>query len=214
MLLALDTATPVVTVAVHDGHSVLASSRSESGPRHGELLAPAIAGVLKRGGVDRRELTEILVGIGPGPYTGLRVGVVTARTLGEVLDVPVHGVVTLDIVAAAQTALLATGHPFVVATDARRREVFWAKYEGQVRVEGPAVDRPADLAARLDGVPVVGRGARLYAELLAPVDGPDDPSAEVLAEARISGAVQLVAPQPQYLRRPDVSEPSPRKRVL
>jgi tRNA A37 threonylcarbamoyladenosine modification protein TsaB len=102
----------------------------------------------------------------------------------------------------------------VVATDARRREVVWSRYEGSHRLGGLGVDRPADLAARLDGAPVVGRGARIYADVLDPVDGPDDPSAEVLAEARISGAVQLVAPQPWYLRRPDVTEPGPRKRVL
>ncbi len=213
MLLALDTATPVVTVALHDGSRLVGSSDTEGGPRHGELLAPAIDGLLERAGVQSRQLTEIVVGIGPGPYTGLRVGVVTALTLGSVLDVPVRGVVTLDTLARAQTELRASGLPFVVATDARRREVYWARYEGTRRLEGPHVDRPAVLAERLDGAPVVGRGGRIYADLLFPVDGPDDPSAAVLAEARTAGAVELVAPQPCYLRRPDVSEPGPRKRV-
>ena len=213
MLLALDTATPVVTVALHDGTRLVGFSDTEAGPRHGELLAPAISDLLDRAGIHPRDLTEIVVGIGPGPYTGLRVGLVTARTLGAVLDVPVHGVVTLDTLAAAQSELVASGSPFVVATDARRREIYWARYAGKRRLEGPFVDRPAALAERLDGAPVVGRGARLYAELLSPVDGHDDPSAAVLAEARIAGAVELRAPQPCYLRRPDVTEPGPRKRV-
>lgn len=213
MLLALDTSTPVVTVALHDGSRVVGSSDTEAGPRHGELLAPAIDGLLSSVGVHPRQLTEIVVGIGPGPYTGLRVGVVTAVTLGSVLDVPVHGVVSLDTLAVAQTELKASRLPFVVATDARRREVYWARYEGTRRLEGPFVDRPAVVAERLDGAPVVGRGARLYADLLFPVDGADDPSAAVLAQASQAGDVELVAPQPRYLRRPDVSEPGPRKRV-
>jgi tRNA threonylcarbamoyl adenosine modification protein YeaZ len=213
VLLALDTATPVVTVALHDGSRLVGSSDAEAGPRHGELLAPAIEGLLDRAGASPRQLSEIVVGIGPGPYTGLRVGVVTARTLGAVLDVPVHGVVTLDTLALAQTGLRASGLPFVAATDARRREVYWARYAGTRRLEGPFVDRPAAVAERLDGAPVVGRGARLYAEVLSPVEGPDDPSAAVLAEARMAGVVALEAPQPWYLRRPDVSEPRPRKRV-
>jgi tRNA threonylcarbamoyl adenosine modification protein YeaZ len=213
VLLALDTASPVVTVALHDGRRVVGSSDTEAGPRHGELLAPAIDGLLEHAGVHPRQLTEIVVGIGPGPYTGLRVGVVTARTLGAVLDLPVRGVVSLDTLAAAQGELRASGLAFVVATDARRREVYWARYEGFRRLEGPHVDRPAVLAERLAGAPVVGRGARIHADLLIPVDGPDDPSAAVLAEACRAGAVELVAPQPCYLRRPDVSEPRPRKRV-
>lgn len=214
MLLALDTATPVVTVAVHDGTRALVSYDAEAGPRHGELLAPAVVDVLARAGIDRRDLTEVVVGVGPGPYTGLRVGLMTARTLGAVLGVPVLGVVTLDALAAAQTALIGSGRPYVVATDARRREVYWARYEGHRRVEGPAVDRPADLAERLAGAPVVGRGGWLYAGVLAPVDGLRDPSAAVMAQARVAGTVELVDPQPLYLRRPDVSQPSPRKRVL
>ncbi len=212
LLLALDTATAVVTVAVHDGTRVLAAYDEDTGLRHGELLAPAVADVLARAGADRRELSEIVVGVGPGPYTGLRVGLVTARTLGAVLDIPVVGVCTLDALAAAQGPLIDAGVPFVVATDARRREVFWARYVGSRRVEGPSVGRPGEL--RLDGAPVVGRGAWAYPDTLQPVDGPRDPSAAVLARARVERSVELVEPRPLYLRRPDVTVPGPRKRVL
>ena len=97
MLLAFDTATPAVTVALHDGRSVRAESSQVGGTRHGELLAPAIASVLSEAGADRGDLTGIAVGVGPGPFTGLRVGLVTARTLGAVLGIPVPGVRTPDV---------------------------------------------------------------------------------------------------------------------
>ncbi|MGH3355595.1 MAG: tRNA (adenosine(37)-N6)-threonylcarbamoyltransferase complex dimerization subunit type 1 TsaB, partial [Nocardioidaceae bacterium] len=124
LLLAFDTATPAVTVALHDGRDVLARHTEVDAMRHGELLAPGIATVLERSGVNRRELTDVAVGVGPGPFTGLRVGLVTARTLGLVLGVRVHGVCTLDVLA-AESGLT---EPFVVATDARRKEVYWASY--------------------------------------------------------------------------------------
>ena len=92
LLLAFDTATPAVTVALHDGSTVLAESAEVDARRHGELLAPAIARVLAASGRTQRELTGIAVGVGPGPFTGLRVGLVTARALGEALRIPVHGV--------------------------------------------------------------------------------------------------------------------------
>ena len=101
MLLALDTATPAVTVAVADGATVLADATAVDPRRHGELLAPAVESVLRTAGVDRRELTAIAVGTGPGPFTGLRVGLVTARTLGHALGIPVLGVCTLDVLALA-----------------------------------------------------------------------------------------------------------------
>ena len=99
MLLALDTSTPAVTVAVHDGNRIVAESTIVDARRHTELTGPAIVGVLSSAGVDRRELTEIAVGVGPGPFTGLRIGLVTARMLGHVLGIPVHGVCSLDVVA-------------------------------------------------------------------------------------------------------------------
>lgn len=92
LLLAFDTATPAVTAAVHDGTAVLAQTYQVDARRHGELLLPAIGRVLAEAGVDKRELTAIAVGVGPGPYTGLRVGLVTAAALGHALELPVHGV--------------------------------------------------------------------------------------------------------------------------
>ncbi len=102
MLLALDSATPAVTVALADGDRLLAERTTVDARRHGELLAPAIAAVLAEAGVDRSDLTAIAVGVGPGPFTGLRVGLVTARTLGAVLGIPVLGVCTLDVLGPRQ----------------------------------------------------------------------------------------------------------------
>ncbi len=99
LLLALDTATPAVTVALHDGHRVLAEVSEVDARRHAELLAPGIEAVLAQAGATTRDLTAIAVGTGPGPFTGLRVGLVTARTLASTLGVPVHGVCTLDVLA-------------------------------------------------------------------------------------------------------------------
>ena len=208
MLLAFDTATPHVTVAVHDGTSVLASFQSQESMRHGEMLVPAIERVLAGAGVRPADLTAIAVGVGPGPFTGLRVGLVTARTLRLVCDVPVHGVCSLDILAAE--AIDAGLAEFAVATDARRKEVYLAAYADGRRVSGPAVVHPADAATT---VPVVGRGAVLYPESFPHALGPEHPSAAVLCDIVLRRRFELLAPDPLYLRRPDAAEPGKPKRV-
>src|SRR4051794_4092817 len=160
---------------------------------HGELLAPAIRDAVAQAGATMSDLTDVAVGVGPGPFTGLRVGVVTALTLGASLGIPTHGVGSLDVLA-AEMATVESGRvgPFLVATDARRKEVYWALYDGGPqgfhRIEGPAVDRPDALAALHPGVPVVGRGAQLYAEVLAAQAGPIDPSAAILAGGVAAGS--------------------------
>ncbi|WP_063837435.1 tRNA (adenosine(37)-N6)-threonylcarbamoyltransferase complex dimerization subunit type 1 TsaB, partial [Streptomyces sp. NRRL WC-3549] len=133
----MDTATPAVTVALHDGDRVVAETGQVDARRHGELLLPAVDRVLAEAGVRLGAVTGVVVGVGPGPYTGLRVGLVTAATFGSALSVPVHGVCTLDGLAHAA----GVEGPFAVATDARRKEVYWARYEdGRTRTGGPAVD--------------------------------------------------------------------------
>src|SRR5687768_13091443 len=124
MLLAFDTATPLVAVALHDGADVVAELSGDAPMKHGEQLAPLIAGVLERAGIVRQDLTAIGVGVGPGPFTGLRVGLVTARTLAFVLEIPVYGVCTLDVLAVEAVATGAVTSDFAVATDARRKEVY------------------------------------------------------------------------------------------
>ena len=158
LLLAFDTATPAVTVALHDGAAVIASEAALDARRHGELLAVFIDKALRTAGAGPGDLTAIAVGTGPGPYTGLRAGLVTARVLGSVLQIRADGICSLDVIAAEAAAMGgASGSEFLVATDARRREVYWARYTAAgERREGPQVSWPADLPA---GLPVAGEGA-------------------------------------------------------
>jgi tRNA threonylcarbamoyladenosine biosynthesis protein TsaB len=208
VLLAFDTATPHVTVALHDGSSVVATFESEESMRHGEMLAPGIAAVLSDAGVRVGALTGIAVGVGPGPFTGLRVGLVTARTLALARGIPVHGVCSLDILAAE--AIDAGLAEFVVATDARRKEVYLASYAGGRRVHGPEVLKPQDAAT---GATVVGRGATLYPEHFPHSSGPEHPSAAVLCDVVTRKRFEILEPDPLYLRRPDAAEPGKPKRV-
>ncbi len=210
LLLAFDTATPAVTVALHDGSQVVAEYCAVDARRHGELLAGAIDKVLRSAGASHADLTDLAVGVGPGPYTGLRAGVVTAKVLASALGIPADGICTLDVIAAAVDA----DRDFIVATDARRREVYWALYgRNGGRLSGPRVGRPADLPA---GYPVAGEGGALYPELTGEPLAPRYPSAARLAElaaARRAGGEQPAPPEPLYLRRPDAREPGPLKRV-
>jgi tRNA threonylcarbamoyladenosine biosynthesis protein TsaB len=208
VLLAFDTATPHVTVALHDGSTVVATFESEESMRHGEMLAPGIEQVLAEAGATAEDLTAVAVGVGPGPFTGLRVGLVTARTLAFVRGIPVHGVCSLDILGAAGIDLGL--HEFVVATDARRKEVYLASYAGGRRVSGPEVVKPVDAATDL---PVVGRGAVLYPESFPHAAGPEHPRAEVLCDVVLRKRFEVLEPSPLYLRRPDAAEPGKPKRV-
>jgi tRNA threonylcarbamoyl adenosine modification protein YeaZ len=217
LLLAFDTATPAVTVALHDGAAVLAEEFAVDARRHGELLAVSIDNVLGKAGASRDELTGIAVGTGPGPYTGLRVGLITARVLASVLGIPADGICTLDVIAADAAGELPPGdggQEFLVATDARRRELYWASYASDGRrLTGPAVSKAAELPP---GLPVAGEGALLYPELGLQPLGPRYPSAATLAALAASRAAAGLAPgqvEPLYLRRPDAREPGRPKRV-
>ncbi|MFF4620039.1 tRNA (adenosine(37)-N6)-threonylcarbamoyltransferase complex dimerization subunit type 1 TsaB [Nonomuraea jabiensis] len=211
LVLAFDTATPAVTAALHDGGRVLAEHTTIDARRHGELLVPTIERVLDEAGAALRDVTAIVAGSGPGPYTGLRVGLMTAQGLATTLGVPAYGICTLDAVAYGS----GLAEPFLVATDARRKEVFWARYaDMRTRLDGPFVDRPADVP--VDGLPVVGAGAGLYAEILGESDAPPYPYAgalAALAAERLAQGTPLDRPRPIYLRRPDAVVPGAPKRV-
>ncbi|QFY06118.1 tRNA (adenosine(37)-N6)-threonylcarbamoyltransferase complex dimerization subunit type 1 TsaB [Nonomuraea phyllanthi] len=211
LVLAFDTATPAVTAALHDGERVLAEHTTIDARRHGELLVPTIERVVGEAGAALRDVTAIVAGSGPGPYTGLRVGLMTAQGLATALGVPAYGLCTLDAVAYAGGLT----EPFLVATDARRKEVFWARYADlRTRRDGPFVDRPADVP--VEGLPVVGAGAALYPDILGKSDAPPYPYAGALAALAaecLAEGTPLDPPRPIYLRRPDAVVPGAPKRV-
>lgn len=223
LLLAIDTATSAITVALHDGERVLAESSTLDPRRHGEYVAPAMADVLARAGRTAADVSAVVSGTGPGPFTGLRVGLVTARTFAFARGIPVFGVCSLD--AMAHQAWLedaaGMGQSCVVATDARRKEVYWARYDvtarGAIRVGEPMVAKAGAIAGEVRGLRVIGRGAVLYAESFGPRVGPLDVSAGALADLaarRMAAGEELPEPEPMYLRRPDAAPPPPRKPAL
>ena len=223
LLLAIDTATSAITVALHDGDRVLAESSTLDARAHGEFLAPGIAQVLEQAGRTPAEVTVVVSGTGPGPFTGLRIGLVTARTFAFAAGIPVFGVCSLD--ALAHQGWLedpaGLGRSWVVATDARRKEVYWARYDisdrGVVRTSEPLVAKAESIAAEVGDLPVIGRGAVLYPQWLGRRLGPLDVSAGALAglaALRMAAGDQLPAADPMYLRRPDATPMAPRRLVL
>ena len=215
ILLALDTSTSAITVAVHDGDRVLAERAVVDARAHTERLAPLLAETLTAASLRPGDVTDVAVGVGPGPFTGLRVGLVTARTFAFALGVPCHGVVSLDALAhaAVEAGSVTTAQDFLVTTDARRKEVYWARYHAErttaTRLTDPAVAHPADLAGDVADLPAVGRGAALYSDVFRRPLEPLDVSAVALAEValrQLADGVE-VGVDALYLRRPD-AQPS------
>jgi len=199
VILAIDTSS-AISAALLDGDRVVAAA-SEHAPRsHAELLAPMVKSVLSAGA--NPEIERVVVGTGPAPFTGLRVGLVTARTLAFAWSVPVVGVCSLDAIGAAH------GGSVTVVSDARRKEVYWATYRDAVRTAGPFVGLPGEVPTE---AAVVGRGATLYPEDCPSVEEASegfldpDPAWLVRVVARFEAAGVTDFPTvPLYLRRPDV----------
>jgi tRNA threonylcarbamoyladenosine biosynthesis protein TsaB len=214
LVLALDTSTPATTVALADDGRVLAERTEVAANLHGELLAPMIDAILRAAGARPRDLATVGVGVGPGPFTGLRVGIATALSLADALGIPARGVCSLDAVAFATERPWSDG--FAVVTDARRKEVYWARYADGRRVEGPYVDRPTVVGDRLtSGSHVVGFATTLYAaELAGQVLDDTAPYPAAAAIARLAADETWCVPVlPMYLRRPDARPPGAPKRV-
>jgi tRNA threonylcarbamoyl adenosine modification protein YeaZ len=195
LVLAIDTATPAVTAGVvADGE--LVAERVTVDPRaHAERITPNVLGALADAGLSMTDLGAVVVGCGPGPFTGLRVGMATAAAYGHALGIPVYGVCSLDAIG-GQT----TGETLVV-TDARRREVYWARYRDGVRIDGPAVSAPAAVDP---GVAEAVAGSPEHAALFGlPVCEPSYPTPAGLVAAVTEWSDSPARLVPLYLRRPD-----------
>lgn len=167
-VLAIDTSTSRSCVAIIDGSNLLYSGYRDGATAHGPSLPALVQEALAVSDVD-----EVVVGMGPGPFTGLRVGIAFAQSFALAREIPVRGVCSLDAIAAQVTE-----KDFIITVDARRKEVYWARYTNGVRVGEPAVNFPADVT-----------GAKIHADLF-----PD-----MLALVNLPGNIT----EPMYLRRPD-----------
>ena len=206
LVLALDTST-VVNVGLASRDRALATATVADQMAHVEQLIPLVSECLDTAGVAVGDLEQLIVGVGPGPFTGLRVGVVTAQVLSRVLGLKLRGICSLDVVAAQFAG--AGSADFVVATDARRREVYWARYSrGGVRLGDPQVSRPSDVPR----LPTIGPAADLYADQLEAVPGPRSLDPGVLATR--GPTLPDVGHEPAYLRHPDATELTRPKSVL
>lgn len=210
LVLGIDTSTDVrVGVARHG--EVLARRHVADTRQHVEQLVPLIRDALAEADARVTDLDLICVGLGPGPFTGLRVGIVAAQTLAAVSHTRLHGVCSLDVLAAA----VQLPGEFVVASDARRKELYWARYRAGTplpqRVDGPHVGAPETLPE----LPVLGPGTAAYPDrfpLHLRHRGPDAVDAGLMAA--LGGAMPSAGTQPLYLRRPDAARPTRRKSAL
>lgn len=226
LVMALDTATPAVTaglVAWGDGVSTSLAERVTVNPRaHGELLTPHLLEVLAETGHQLGDVDAVVVGCGPGPFTGLRVGMATAAAFGHACGRPVYPVCSLDAMAAQADPDASV----LVAIDARRKEVYWAAYgpvngAGRSRLTGPHVDRPEDVPSRTAGLGVrfaAGEMADKHRAVFGlDVIAPQYPTPLGLVDAAgpvLSAQAEPPPLVPLYLRRPDAELPGRRKSVL
>ena len=167
-VLAIDTSTSRSCVAIVEGTEVLYSGFRDGATAHGPSLPALVQEALAVSDVD-----EVVVGMGPGPFTGLRVGIAFAQSFALAREIPVRGVCSLDAIAAQIQE-----NDFIITVDARRKEVYWARYIDGLRVGEAAVNFPADVS-----------GATIHADLF-----PD-----MVALVNLSGNIT----EPMYLRRPD-----------
>ncbi|MEV6095008.1 tRNA (adenosine(37)-N6)-threonylcarbamoyltransferase complex dimerization subunit type 1 TsaB [Nocardia sp. NPDC051981] len=229
LILAVDTATPAVTAGLVELEPAQPGSNAPQittitakvtvdARAHNEVLTPQILACLAESGRSRADIGAVVAGVGPGPFTGLRVGMATAAAFGDALGVPVYGVCSLDAIAAdTESYLRESADPIelLVVTDARRREVYWARYRTAAggrtltRSEGPEVSKPADLDQAAATV-IAGSASHVdYFDLpVLPVETPSPAGLVRCAAAEILAGVVPAPLVPLYLRRPDAVEKS------
>ncbi|MBA4022103.1 MAG: tRNA (adenosine(37)-N6)-threonylcarbamoyltransferase complex dimerization subunit type 1 TsaB [Gordonia sp.] len=218
LVLAIDTATPEIVAGVvevtDDVAQAVRSERRELTTRgHAEILTTRILECLTEAGVTRADLDAVVVGQGPGPFTGLRVGLATGAAFADALGIPVHGVCSLDAIALQEPDT----RSLLVVTDARRREVYWATYTDGVRTHGPDVLAPGELGEHLAGEKIDAvAGSPGHAALFdLPIRSASVPTALTLVQVALPNLVASVVPgplTPLYLRRPDAVELKDRKK--
>lgn len=217
MILALDTSSALTSVAViDDDGSVVAEHAHEDARRHAEVIGPILGAVIAA--IDRAEVATIACGVGPGPYTGLRVGIASAIAIGAAWEVPVVGLCSLDALAAEALAVSPGVVGVVeVASDARRSEMYWARYAADgTRIEGPRVRPAAEVDSdAVRGMPSAVWVGRRVQQLLdrgvrvANVDAPLDVHGhDTGATAEALAGAGLLLPRPLYLRQPDAMVPT------
>ena len=236
MQLGIDTSGAVSIAVAEDptgpgaAPRILAVESDDRARHHDEVLLGLIDRCVREAGATRADLARIVVGRGPGPFTGLRVGLVVARTLGAVLGAEVEGLCSLDALAHEAAQAEPHARTIAVALDARRREVYWALYrveraadgsvQALVRESGPAVDAPADVAPQLMAADArVGSGCALYADSIpATADAIHVDAGHLLTAAALVRAAEgpstPASTEPLYLREPDAAKPTARKSAL
>ncbi|MDR1265246.1 MAG: tRNA (adenosine(37)-N6)-threonylcarbamoyltransferase complex dimerization subunit type 1 TsaB [Propionibacteriaceae bacterium] len=216
LVLGIDTAAGVSVGLASDGW-VVSRAWLDDSRRHVEALAPLMRQALAEAGAGVGDLTGVAVGMGPGPFTGLRVGIVAAQTLADALGLPLRRVCSLDVVARSYLTALGDGvapageGQFVVWLDARRQEVYWARYDASGRrLEGPAVSRPEDLPA----LPLIGPGAIPADPAQSGLGEGDGPAVDAGRLAALADDLPPAGLGALYLRRPDATPPGRPKTVL
>lgn len=202
--LAIDTSAGL-SVGLTDGANPIVSiTRTDHGVQ-GELTADFIQRALNQANWSVAEITDVVVGVGPGPYTGLRVGIITAQLFAHARKLPIHAICSLDALG------FADGDDCVTVIDARRKELYFAEYRNGQRCTEPGVMKPNELANKYQGTKFVGPGVEIYPEL---IEGKNAQlNAVDLAAAFANGIAQPVKLAPMYLRKPDAHEPAARKPV-
>lgn len=205
--LAIDTSSIVCCALARDGELVAEQALADT-RAHTEALMPMVVELCGRAGIGVRDINDVVVGVGPGPFTGLRVGIVTAHTIATLSGVTARGVCSLDVIArqAVEEGVVPEGSEFLAVLDARRKELYWARYAADgVRVDGPHVSAPEQVPT----LPATGPGALLYD---LPLFGATTLSPAVMAlhghEMPDLGLEAL------YLRKPDAAVPTTRKSTL
>ena len=134
LTLAIDTSTSRTIVGIIDEEKVIFEKFHDGATDHGRALSQLVAEALKVSSLPK----QVVVGMGPGPFTGLRVGISFAHTFALARNIPVIGICSLDAIAIDESE-------YTVAIDARRKEIYWARYQGGIRIEGPSVSKPAEV---------------------------------------------------------------------